>query len=494
MLGVRERPGRQRLSGMDASFLAIESSRVNPFIGSCVVLDPSTAPAGRMDLDTLTQLVEDRLHLIPVFRRRLVEVPLGLGLPYWVDDPDFDLEYHLRESAIPSPGTPKQLADMVARTFARPLDRGRPLWELWLVHGLEHGRVALLTKFHHALIDGVAGNEVLGVLLDTKPTGRKLPAPQERHLPAPLPSSADLVASGLAGVAKDAVKALRTAPRLVPLLPNVPGAAAIPGVPTATRTIARLRGSRSVLELAGARPPATPFNGPLSGHLRWTFGSLPLDRVRAAKAAAGATVNDVIVSLVAGSLRAWLDDHDALPATPLVAAVPISVRADGDDGGNRIGMMTAPIPTDCEDPLERVRRASSSMRGAKDRHGALPAEVLTDVTSFVPPAVAARAARTALNVLSRVQPPVNLLISNVPGPRASLFCAGAEMQGYFPVPPIMDGVALNVTVVSYRDELCIGVLTDRNQIADPRPVLDGLHTALEQLEAVLETQQEVPSP
>ena len=261
-------------------------------------------------------------------------------------------------------------------------------------------------------------------------------------------------------------------------LPALPGLSLAPGGPALLRALGG--------ERVAARAPDTPFNGPITAHRRWAWGGLALERVKAVKDAADVTLNDVVVTLCAASARAWLRDHDALPDRPLLAAIPVSARGDDDaDYGNRIGLMAAPIATHLDDPLERLRWTSQALDEAKDHHGGAPADTLLDAAHPIPPAVASLAARAALNGLSRLRSPLNLLISNVPGPRETMTLLGREVQGIYPVPPLTDGLGLNITVVSYRDVLGVGVIVDRDQAEDAWPLLDGLETALSELEAAV---------
>src|SRR4051812_7382171 len=492
--GGKDRSVRQ-LTSLDAQFLAVESGRTYGHVGSLCVYDPSTAPHGELTIQDICRMVSERLHLLPPFRWRLVNVPLGLDLPYWVEDPDFDLDFHIRESAIPPPGDDRKLAETVSRIFARPLDRSRPLWELYLIHGLPEDRVALLTKVHHAVVDGVSGNEILSVLLDPSPEGKEIPPrPEGVGRGERVPSDLEMLARGAAGLPRQPWRALKALPSTLPALTEIPGANAFPVVPALSKGLSRLRGlagaptSDQILEITSARAPRTSFNGRISPHRRLAFGSLSLETVKAIKNELGITVNDVVVTLCASAVRQWLIERDELPRTPLVAMVPVSVRSrqEATAFGNRISAMIVPIPTNVARPRDRLRRAHELLRSAKANHSALPASLLTDATSFIPPAVAALAARTAIDLLGRTRPPLNLVISNVPGPRESLFCAGARLESMFPVSVVVDGVGLNMTVMSYRDHLDFGIVTDQGQIPDAWPFIDHLHTALAELESVLQ--------
>jgi diacylglycerol O-acyltransferase / wax synthase len=479
----------QQLTSLDAQFLAIESPRTYGHVGGLAVYDPSTAPGGDVTHADICRLVEERLHLLPPFTRRLVEVPLGIDHPYWIEDADFDIDFHIRDSAVAPPGNDKQLAHTVERIFARPLDRSRPLWELYLIHGLEGGRVALLTKIHHAVVDGVSGAEILGILLDISPEGRDIPPAPDGPRGEREPGQLEMLYRGLLGMPRQPLRAIRSLPTVMPNITDFPGVGAIPGAPTASRLLQKawgmLPGTRDigVLETTTARPPRTPFNGRVSPHRSFAFGSLPLDAVKQLKNELGITVNDVVVALCATAVRDWLLERDALPAEPLVAMVPMSVRTKEQMGtyGNRVSMMVVPIPTNVEDPRERLLAAHETLKGAKERHRALPADLLTDATSFIPAAVQARASRLTMELTGRLAPALNLVISNVPGPRDPLYLAGAQLQANFPVSVVADGLGLNMTVMSYRDHVDFGLVGDRNLVGDLWPMMEDLERSLDDL-------------
>jgi diacylglycerol O-acyltransferase / wax synthase len=481
----------RQLTSLDAQFLGVESAKTYGHVAGFGIYDPSSAPGGKLELADLCRNVSERLHLLPPFRWKLVEVPFGIDLPYWVEDPDFDIDFHIRDTAVPPPGDDRQVAETLARIFARPLDRSHPLWELYLIHGIRGGRVGVLTKVHHSVVDGVSGNEILTILLDQSPEGREIDPPPGDEAGERVPGDLEMLARGLLGVPRQPVRALRSLPAL-PSITDVPGANAFPGVPTISRGLSyarRLLGSEEpgVLEVTTARPPRTSFNGPVSAHRRFSFGSVSLDSVKAIKDELGITVNDVVVALVTTALREWLIDRDELPEKPLVSAVPVSVRSEEQVGtfGNRIGMMIVPIPTNEPDPRARLMRTHELLKSAKERHRALPANLLTDATSFIPPAVLARAARTTIDVLGRTRPPVNLVISNVPGPREPLFLSGARLDAYFPASVVVDGVGLNITVMSYRDHMDFGIVSDRDQVPDVWPLLESCRDALDEFETAV---------
>lgn len=456
----------QQLTGLDAAFLAMETSAVYGHVGSVCILDPSTAPEP-LTLERLQGVIASRLHLVPPFRRRLAEVPFGFDQPYWIEDPDFDIEFHVRELALPAPGDDKQLAEQAARLHARPLDRRRPLWELYLISGLSGGRTAVYTKVHHAAIDGVSGNDILAAVLDLTPEGRDLGQVPPWECDE-VPGSVSLLARSALSLAAQPVRAAKLAAGVARSLPGLAVSPARPPLPVVDRFLPR-RGASAVLSQSGLRAPRTPFNKPVSPHRRWAFCTVPLADVKAVKNAAGATVNDVVMALSAGALRRWLADHDALPSDPLVAAVPVSVRTEAQQGagGNRVSTMTAPLPTHVADPAERLTLCHEAMRAAKEQHGALPADLLSDVTQFAMPALAGQAARMAARLrLVEWLSPFNLIISNVPGPNLALYYAGARLLRYYPLSAVADGQGLNITVMSYEDGMHFGLVSCRELVPD----------------------------
>jgi diacylglycerol O-acyltransferase len=477
----------RQLTGLDAQFLALETPRQTGHVGALAVLDPSTRPNGRMEFADLHNMIAERLPLLPPFRWRLKQVPLGLDYPYWIDDPDFDLEYHVREIALAPPPTDAKLAEQVARIFARPLDRARPLWEAYLIHGLPEDHVALLTKIHHSAVDGISGAEIMSVLLDLTPEGREAPPSDDAILDGE-PSELSMLARGVLGTPRYLERVLRALPSTLPNLEDAPILSDIPGAKTVGRNTARLvrtlrRRESRVLERTALSRPRTSFNGRVSPHRRFAYGQLSLDDVKAVKNAHGCTVNDVVVALCAGAVRRWLLEHDELPQEPLVTQVPVSVRTDEQRGtyGNRIGMMSVPLYTNEADPLHRLRLTHEALRAAKERHQALPAQLLQDATQFIPPAVFARAARVTFSLAATRAPVWNLVVSNVPGPQFPLYCAGARMMANYPVSVITDGMGLNITVMSYLGHLDFGIVADREQMRDVWKLIAWLRESLEEL-------------
>jgi diacylglycerol O-acyltransferase / wax synthase len=477
----------RQLSSLDTQFLAIEDGRRTGHVGALAVYDPSTAPGGTMDCGTMMSLLRQRMHLLPPLRWRLLEVPFGVDYPYWIDDDDFDLSYHVRESAVPSPGSDKQLAELVSRLHSRALDRAHPLWEMYVISGLAHGLVAVYTKIHHAVIDGVSGAEITGLLMDTSPEGRDIEAAE----PQPAedkPGEMQRWARALLGLPRYPARVLRASPSALPNLEDTT-LSAVPGISHLGRLVNRVA---SITRGAGDRPtrgsfaaPKTSFNGRVSPNRRFVFGRLDLQLVKEIKNAYGVTVNDVVVALCAGAVRRWLLDHDELPERPLVAQIPVSVRTTEQAGtyGNRVLMLAAPLHTDLTDADERLRATSSSLLAMKDRHKALPADLLIDFNHFIPPALFSRAARASFALAtSRVgRPAWNVVVSNVPGPQIPLYCGGARLIAHYPVSVITDGLGLNITVMSYDGHLDVGIIADRQQMPDVATLMHGLELSLAEL-------------
>jgi diacylglycerol O-acyltransferase / wax synthase len=480
----------RQLTSVDAQFLALESARQSGHVGGLAILDPSTRPDGKLTLEAIHDLIAERLPLLPPLRWRLAEVPFGLDYPYWVDDPEFDLDFHVRELALSPPGNEEKLAEQVARIVARPLDRARPLWEIYLIHGLGADRTAMLTKIHHSLVDGLSGAEIMGVLLDLSPEGREPPEPLAGSLDGE-PTEVEMLARGLLGLPRYPLRLLRALPSA---LPNLDETAfnTLPGTKLASRVADRVNralsgGDGGVLERTTLKAPRTSFNGRISPHRRFAFGRLSLEAVKRVKNTYDCTVNDVVVSVCAGAVRRWLAEHDELPDEPLVAQIPVSVRTSEQAGtfGNRIMLMSAPLFTNEADPEERLRQTHESLRVMKERHRALPAELLQDVNHFIPPAVFSRAARVTFALSSgAARPTWNLVISNVPGPQFPLYCAGARLEAHYPVSVITDGMGLNITVMSYRGKLDFGLIADRDQMPDLWRLLDWLDDELQELLAL----------
>ncbi len=475
----------KQLSGLDSQFLAMETHGVFGHVGSVTILDPSTAKE-EFTLDYLTRKVEERLPLVPPFRQRLVQVPFGLDQSYWIDDPDFDIEFHVRELALPKPGSDRQLSEQVARLHARPLDRSRPLWEVYLISGLPDGKIAIYNKIHHAAVDGVSGGDILSALLDTSPEGRPTPAEVTPFTGEEPPGTLGLLLRSAASALGKPVHAVKVGKDLIGSSPAIAGALA---GPLASLLPRRDKDGEVVLPGARLRAPKTPFNASITPHRRWAFTDLPLAEVKAVRQGTGLSVNDVVMALSAGALRRWLQDHDALPDEELVAAVPVSVRTEEQKGqlGNQVSVMIAGLPTNLDSPAERLETVHKAMLVAKEQHGAIPAGLLADVSEFTMPILANQAWRLSarLRLLERVNP-YNVIISNVPGPNVPLYLGGAEMKAYYPVSAIVDGQGLNITVMSYRGTMFFGLVACRELVPDLDVLAEYMRAELDEMLAAIE--------
>ncbi len=469
----------RQLSGLDAAFLNLETPSAPLHVASVLLADPA-ADDGPVGFDEIQRTVASRLSRLAPFRWRLAEVPLGIDHPYWVDDPGFDVEYHIRRIGVPLPADYGQLAELVARIHARPLDRSRPLWEMYVIEGLDTGELAVYTKMHHAAIDGVSGAEILTVLLDTDPVpppmGVPDPPPGER-----VPSPSELWVRGTLNLARRPWRAAQTAVRTARALPYMGRMVGL-----ALPAMSALAFGPDLLDRPRLQAPPTPFNTTITPHRRFAFGSLSLDRIKAVKNRHGVTVNDVVMAICAGALRSYLLDHDALPDQPLQAMVPLSVRTDEEKGamGNRVTSMVSVLPTHLADPIARLEAAHAAMNVAK-RHNAIPADLLRDYSQFVSPALAARAARAVARVrwADRIRTPVNVVISNVPGPGFPLYLAGARLRHLYPVSAIAESIGLNITLQSYRSQVDFGLVSCREVAPDLWRLMDHIHSGLEGLEA-----------
>jgi WS/DGAT/MGAT family acyltransferase len=482
----------KQLTGLDATFLFLETSSQFGHVSSLSVFELPDDPS----YDPLTEWrnqLERRLHLLEPLRRRIREVPLGLDHPYWIEDPDFDLDFHVRNTAVPPPGNDVQLGELVARIVARPLDRQRPLWESYVIEGLEpdgdQKRFAILSKVHHATVDGASGVELLTLMLDQHPEGDELPAPEDDWHPDRMPSDGEMMLRGATGLLRKPGRALllsaRTAREIGRATRNPIMVAAANQVRSGLRgpigAVLNLGRDREhdaevVGPLPSLTPPRTPFNAPISPHRRFAFRSAPLSTVKDVKNALGATVNDVVMAVCAGGLRTWLEAHDALPDEPLVAMIPVSVRTGYEEERwtNRVSSIFASLPVNEPDPLQRVLKVHEAMVDAKQVFDAVPAERLTDFAQFPSPAVFTLAMRAAMRLTGRYGSPVNLVISNVPGPREPLYAAGSKLLHYYPVSTIVEGQGLNVTVQSYLDTLDFGLIADRELVPDLWDMVDAM--------------------
>ncbi len=454
-----------RLTGLDSSFLHLERDSAHMHVAGCMVFE-GEPPA----YEDLVEQILSRLHLVPRYRQRLAFVPLHQGRPVWVDDPHFNVGFHVRHTALPTPGGDEQLKRLAGRVFSQALDRSRPLWEIWLVEGLAGERFALLSKTHHALVDGVSGVDIATVLFDASPEPMPVAPSEQEWIPRPLPSSAQLLADALLervtvpGEVARGVRATLRGPR------HVAG------------RVVRAVGGVGAMARAGLQPaPPSPLNVRIGPHRRFTWVEGDLSEFKAVKNALGGTVNDVVLASVAGALGRYLRMHgEATDDAVLRAMVPVSVRADVERGalGNRVAAMWAPLPVGITDPVERLLTISREMDGIKSSGQAVGAQVLTELTGFAPPTIMAQAAR-----LQAHQRMFNLVVTNVPGPQFPLYMLGRRLQAMYPMVPLAENQALGVAIMSYDGQLDFGLNADFDALPDLEALADELRAAIEELVA-----------
>jgi WS/DGAT/MGAT family acyltransferase len=443
----------ERMSGIDAAFLYLETPNMHMHVVSCIVFDPTTVPGG-YSFERVKEMMASRLHLAAPMRRKLAPTPFGLNHPVWIEDRDFDLDYHVRRIGCPSPGSEEQLSDIVGDIAARQLDRTRPLWEVWIVEGLEHGHVAAVAKMHHCTIDGVSGANLMVNFFDLAPEGSERPAPEAGWEPERKPSELELFGRGLLARTRRPLQWISVAPKTI---------RSVTGLVLARR---RIEGPGMAAPLTA---PRTSFNVAITPHRKAAFAHVSLDEVKAVKNAFGTTVNDVVLAICSGALRRYLDARGELPHKSMIAVVPVSVRSDDDKdvvGSNRVSAMFSTLASDVEDPVARLRLIHEANKGAKEEHKAIGASMLTEWGEFASPNTFSLAARLYANLRLVERHPVvhNLVISNVPGPRFPLYFAGAKLVAMYPLGPVMDGAGLNITVLSYMDQLFFGLIGCREVV------------------------------
>jgi WS/DGAT/MGAT family acyltransferase len=460
---------RDRLSGLDAAFLDLESHGAHMHVAA-IFLFAGEAPG----YDELVDAIDARLHVVPRYRQKLAHVPLGQGRPQWVDDPHFNPRYHVRHSALPAPGGDAELERIAGRLFALPLDRTKPLWEMNLVEGVAPAadgtpRFAIISKTHHALVDGVSGVDITSVLFDPTPEpGGGAPPSERPWIARPEPTGAELLARSLAERATapgEGLRALHHASR-------TPRAAV-------RRIAAGLAGLGAMARAGLDRAPATPLNVPIGPHRRYTWVDASVDEFKAIKNALGGTLNDVVLSAVALALGRWLRGRGvATEGLVLKAMVPVSVRADAERGalGNRVAAMWAPLPVGLEDPTAVYAEVHAAMQGLKESGQAVGAQALTQLADFAPPTIMSQAAR-----LQARQRYFNLVVTNVPGPQVPLYLLGHELLAIYPVVPLARNQALGVAIMSYNGRLGFGLLGDFDALPDLADVADALRAAIAEL-------------
>jgi diacylglycerol O-acyltransferase / wax synthase len=452
-----------RLSSTDASFLTNEGSSSHMHIGGCLLFEGP--PPRYVDL---VEHVRGKLDQVPRFRQRLVVPPLEAGRPLWADDVNFNLSYHIRHTALPEPGGEAQLKRLAARVFSQRLDRSKPLWEMWLVQGLERDRFALLTKTHHAAVDGIGGVDIGTVLFDLEPVPRPAPV-ADGWQPQAAPSTAELIARGATDLAAAPVKLAERAVEVV----RHPESAA-------RRAVEALEGVGEIVGAFADPAPDVPLNREIGPHRRYTWARSELATFKRIKDSLGGTVNDVVLAVVTGALRRWLHSRGIrTEGLELRALVPVSIRAADERGelGNRLAAMRGPLPVYVEDPARRLRVVSEQMEGLKRSKQALGAEVISRFNDFAPPTLLAQAAR--INFSTRL---FNLIVTNVPGPQFPLYVLGRKLEEIFPVAFLPENHALAVAIMSYNGRVCFGLLADYDSMEDVEIIAAGIDESLAELE------------
>ena len=443
----------ESVTGLDATFLYAETPTSPMHVGSVAIIE------GSLDFETFKNIIASRIHQVPRLRKRLMSIPLSIDHPYWVDDPQFNIDMHLNHVALPKPGDWRQLRKMASKVFSESLDMTKPLWSFTFVEGLDKlsqvkkGSVAIISKIHHVAIDGVAGAGLLGVLFDFSPEPQKIPKPRE-YKPRPLPNELGLILKSSLSFAKKPLKLPR-------IIKSTLEATLKAGFVT--------RAQHLDLPVAPFSAPSTPLNGIISAHRKWNTSIISLERVKVLKNIMGTTLNDIILAICASALRRYLDEKKKLPKKPLVAMVPISTRSAEDQStGNKLSAMLVQLATDIEDPIERLEAIHENTVKGKTYQGALGAKSLENIAEVVPFGVANQAARlySRFNVAKMHKPVFNVVITNVPGPQMPIYLHGHKMQSIMGAAPIIDGMGLIITVLSYDGKITISPTSDVKSMPD----------------------------
>jgi len=457
-----------RMGGQDAAFLYGETPEWHMHVSAVMIVDPRAAP--NFSFARVRDLTVERLPSLPQFRWKVVDVPFGLDRPGWVEETDFDPDFHIRRVAVPAPGGQAELGELVGRLASYKLDRRKPLWEMWFIEGLADGRVAVLCKIHHAIIDGVSGAGLAEITLDLTPEPRPAPTDvRESIAHRRVPSTPEMFLKGLWNTfARSPYRTLRF------------------GGQTVRQGVAALGVARRTKLTAPYSAPRTTLNGRLSPHRRFGAARVDLDRVKALRRAFDVKLNDIVLALCAGALREHLAATGDLPRAPLVAQCPVSLRGeqDRDDVGNRVGSLFASLATDIDDPAQRLQAIHQSTMSAKEMQRALSVHRIMGLTDTTPPGLIGLAARaySAAGLGRAAPPPVNLVISNVPGPPMPLYMAGARLEAMYPMGPLLFDMALNITVLSYCGSIDFGFMSCPELVADPTGIANRIDDALEELE------------
>jgi len=464
----------ESISGLDAAFLYAETPTSPMHVGSVAVIE------GELDFDAFRQRIIDRIHFIPKLRKRLVYVPMSIDYPYWVDDPNFDIDMHLQHIALPKPGGWKQLRRCASMIFSNHLDQNRPLWSFTFVEGLDNipqvpkGSVAIISKIHHVAIDGAAGADLLGILFDLSPIPPKTKKKKDNFAPKPLPNELSMILKSGMSFAQNPLKF----PKLI-----------TEAISATFKTGALTRSKQVEMPTAPFTAPTTPINGIISSQRKWNTAILSLDRVKVLRKTMGTTMNDVMLAICAGALRRYLLDKDKLPHKPLVAMVPISTRTGTEthDSGNQISSMLVQIATNVEDPIERLEVIHENTIRGKTYHGAVGAKTLAKMAEAVPFGVANQAARlySRFQMAEAHNPVFNVTITNVPGPQFPLYIEGHKLLSIMGSAPIIDGMGLIITIFSYNGFVTISPTSDQKSMPDMDVFSRYLRESANELEAAI---------
>lgn len=458
------------MQALDNVFLKAETPTMPLHVLGALVFDPSEATE-KWGYDTVIRLLSQRLHLIPPLRWRAVDVPRNLDRGRWIEDPDFDIRNHVHRAKLDKPADLDALAAFVGEVAAVPLDRDRPLWEMFVIEKMKGGSTALVAKLHHAFMDGGVGMEVIGSLFDLEPTGGEVPAPDEPWVPDEEPSQLRLLAEAPMGTLSR-----------VAGLPHLLG--------TTAKMVSTSVGSRGAVERPAESPrgplaPATPLNGSLTDERAMAFTRCPLDQVRRIKDAFGVTVNDVMLAAATSTLRSELRGRDALPEGSLVGMIPISERPGGDvEFSNRTASMTVGLPVHLADPVERLHLIHDMALAAKERYKIRGAGVLEEWAGIFPPWLVSVGASAFVSsgLANSIPPAFNVIISNIPGPPIPLYLAGAKVTHLFPMGPLFETCGVNITLISHDGVIDVGILTCPAQVDDPARLSRGFTAAIDELD------------
>jgi diacylglycerol O-acyltransferase len=454
----------ERLGPQDASFIYLETPAVHQHVGGVAILDPSTRPSGLLRYEELVEVIGSRIHLAPRFRQKVVFPPLGVARPVWIDDPNFDLTFHIRRAALPSPQGRGELIDYVQRVFSRPLDRTKPLWEAYLIEEMEEGLCAVVTKVHHAMVDGLAAIDIASTMFDFAPEVQILtPPPWE---PEPEPSRLDLL--------REAVKEQVTNP--VRTLVDV-GQRTLAAPSRVLREVTDVVGGLRDVVGGGMLAPPSPLNRKVGPNRRFGMTEAPVQTFKDIKNALGGTVNDVVLATVAGAMhRLFRYRREPTRDRKLRAMVPVSVRSDDQSGGNRVSSIFVDLPIGPIGAKKRLALIADETKHLKESNYAVGAEFLMNMGMWSPPTIHAMAARLAAR--SRV---INLVVSNVPGPQVPMYIAGAKLLAQYPFMPIAESMGLSIAVTSLAGTMAFGITADWDTLPDIDELVEGIDESLGEL-------------